>query len=106
MGDSLWFKLLSLIAPGVFALIAYLFGRATKGAINQATQESTCKRVDALEDWQRAVMATLASHNTLHEGYARTLDGIQKELKDLNTNVSRLTGVLQAPQMMTDWSRK
>ena len=98
MDEPVWVKVLSIFAPAVFTLVAFLFGKATKGATNQMVLDAMCKRMDALEEWQlKSAMPTLASHVTLHEGYTRTLEGIQRELRELNTNVSRLSGVLQGP---------
>ncbi len=98
MADPIWEKLLSVFAPAAFILVAFLFGKATKGATNQMLLDAACKRIELLEEWQRSVMATLASHNTLHEGYSKTLEGIQRELRELNTNVSTLSGILQIPR--------
>ena len=95
MGEPIWVKVLGIISPAAFTLVAYLFGKATKGATNQMQLDGVCTRMNSLEEWQRSVMATLASHNTLHEGYSKTLEGIQRELRELNTNVSKLSGIMQ-----------
>ena len=92
MPEPAWVKILTDLLPFVGALAAFLFGKATKGAVNQAVLDGLCKRADALEAWQNSVVGTLASHNTLHGGYRDELARIATQLTELNAQVARLGG--------------
>jgi hypothetical protein len=95
MPEPLWVRLIEVLMPGVTALLAFLMGKATKGAANQQILDALVKDVAEIKERQVMDMQTLASHSTLHDRYDSIFKDIANQLRQLNTNVSELIGQLR-----------
>ena len=95
MTEPLWEKLIEVSMPGVAALVAFLMGKATKGAANQQILNVLVRDVAEIKERQVIDMQTLASHSTLHDRYDSIFKDVAHQLRQLNTNVSELIGQLR-----------
>jgi hypothetical protein len=95
MTEALWTKLIEVSMPGVAALVAFLMGKATKGAANQQILDVLVRDVAEIKERQVMDMQTLASHSTLHDRYDSIFKDVAHQLRQLNTNVSELIGQLR-----------
>jgi hypothetical protein len=95
MSGPLWAKLIEVLMPGVIAFVAFLMGKATKGAANQQILDVLVRDVAEIKGRQVIDMQTLASHATLHDRYDSIFKDVAHQLRQLNTNVSELIGQLR-----------
>lgn len=91
-----WYSVIKDVMGVGIPVLTFLLGKLTKGATNQIQLDHASMELKELQAAVLSHTGTLASHTTLHMGYAISFQRIEDTLQEMN----RLLGMLDGKMTM------